>query len=238
MAIPTRGAPTKLAAFAVASLLAFVGPAQGQKLENVHIGQVWRTVAVAQAVLSTQPGFAGHAQLQVAEANPSDGAQLVRSLGDEVIAILSSGNPEQRRRKFHDIFTNAFDVDAMAQFVAGNYWRRADDRQRQEYVKLFGGYVAALYANKFADYAGQSFKVAHERASGDNIAVEGSIVQGEKPPVRCEFRLRRTEAGLKIVDVYVEGMSLIITKRDEFMTVLSREGMDGLLQRLRAMSQG
>jgi ABC-type transporter MlaC component len=43
---------------------------------------------------------------------------------------------------------------------------------------------------------------------------------------------------LKIVDVYVEGMSLIITKRDEFMTVLSREGMDGLLQRLRAMSQG
>jgi phospholipid transport system substrate-binding protein len=223
----------------VAALLALGGSAQAQGLEHVYLGRVWGTVAITNAVV-TAPGVLLVVQPnpQVAEAVAQEGAQFVRSLGDEVIAVLRSDDLGQRKQKFHDIFTEAFDVDAMAQFTAGNYWRRADERQRQEYVKLFGDYVAALYANKFADYTGQSFKVVNERVNGDNVAVEGIIVQPQKPPVRVDFRLRKIDASYKIVDVYVEGMSLLITKRDEFMTVLAREGMDGLISRLRATSQG
>jgi phospholipid transport system substrate-binding protein len=223
----------KLAGFiAVSALLTLGSAAHAGGPGNLHPVQVWRAVAVTQAV-----SFTGTMPLQVAEAGSNDGAQFVRSLGDEVVAILKSQHQKQRKQKFHQIFLTAFDVDAMAQFAAGNYWRRADDRQKQEYVKLFADYVATLYANKFADYAGQSFKIVSERVSGDNVAVEGVIVQGQQAPLRFDFRLRRTEAGFKIADVYVEGMSLLITKRDEFMTVLSREGMDGLLQRLRNVSQ-
>jgi phospholipid transport system substrate-binding protein len=99
--------------------------------------------------------------------------------------------------------------------------------------------VASLYANKFGDYAGQEFKVIGQRASGENdISVESNILQNNKSPVKVEFRVRQTETGFKIVDVYVEGISLLITKRDEFITVLSREGMDGLLSRLRSTAHG
>jgi phospholipid transport system substrate-binding protein len=229
----------KLASFIAASALLTLGSAAAQAggPGSLHPVQIWHAVAT-QAVLPTQANIVGAAQLQVAEANVNDGAQFVRSLGDEVVAILKSQHQKQRKQKFHQIFLTAFDVDAMAQFAAGNYWRRADDRQKQEYVKLFADYVATLYANKFADYAGHSFKIVSERANGDNVAVEGVIVQGQQAPLRFDFRLRKTEAGFKIADVYVEGMSLLITKRDEFMTVLSREGMDGLLQRLRTVSQG
>jgi phospholipid transport system substrate-binding protein len=221
------------------SLLGWSAACHSQGLENIHLGQVWGTVAITKAWLSTPAVvLVAQPQPQLAEATANEGAQFVRSIGDEVIAVLRSDNHGQRKQKFHDIFTGAFDVDAMAQFTAGNYWRKADERQKQEYIRLFGDYVATLYANKFADYTGQSFKVANERANGDNVAVEGVIVQPQKPPVRVDFRLRKAEAGFKIVDVYVEGMSLLITKRDEFMTVLSREGMDGLLTRLRATSQG
>jgi phospholipid transport system substrate-binding protein len=224
---------------AAASLLAWSAPAPAQGLENIHLGQVWGTVAITKAVLSTPVLLVNQSPVQVAaEASANEGTQFVRSLGDEVIAVLRSEDYSQRKQKFHDIFTGAFDVDAMAQFTAGNYWRKADERQRQEYVRLFGDYVATLYANKFADYTGQSFKVANERVSGDNVAVEGIIVQPQKPPVRVDFRLRKAAGGFKIVDVYVEGMSLLITKRDEFMTVLAREGMDGLISRLRTTSQG
>ena len=222
-----------------ATLLVLGAPVHAQGLENVHLGRVWGTVAITNAVV-TAPGVVLVVQPHplVAEATAQEGAQFVRSIGDEVIAVLRSDDPGQRKQKIHDIFTEAFDVDAMAQFTAGNYWRRADERQRQEYVKLFGDYVATLYANKFADYTGQQFKVANERVNGDNVAVEGVIVQPQKPPVRVDFRLRKVNGAFKIVDVYVEGMSLLITKRDEFMTVLSREGMDGLISRLRTTSQG
>jgi phospholipid transport system substrate-binding protein len=174
-----------------------------------------------------------------AAAQESGAADFVRALGDNVIQVLKKEPYEGRKQKLHDIFTNAFDVNTMAKFAAGTYWRRADPGQQQEYLKLFGDYVATLYANKFGDYAGQEFKVTGQRASGDNdVAVESTIVQTNKPPVKVDFRVRKAAAGFKIVDVYVEGISLLITKRDEFTTVLAREGMGGLLTRLRSTAQG
>lgn len=171
-------------------------------------------------------------------AQETTAADFVRSLGDNVIQILKTEPPESRRQKLHDIFTNAFDVNTMAKFAAGTYWRRADRGQQQEYLKLFGDYVATLYANKFGDYAGQEFKVTGQRASGDDdLAVESTIVQTNKSPVKVDFRVRKAANGFKIVDVYVEGISLLITKRDEFTTVLAREGMNGLLTRLRSTAQ-
>ena len=210
--------------------VALDGPALG-----LVFGVIGNSVVSGQAVVVSQAKSSEAGIASVA----GEGGQFVRSLGEEVIAVLKSTDHGERKRRFHDIFTRAFDVEAMARFAAGSYWRRADQGQRQEYVQLFGDYVAALYAAKFADYSGQSFKVTGERPAGDDmVSVEGTIVQGQRPPVRVDFRLRRTDGDYKIVDVYVEGISLLITKRDEFTTVLSREGMAGLIERLRATSAG
>ena len=198
------------------------------------------------AILAAFLAFAGapfgapgsSALVSAATAQESPAGDFVRALGDNVIQVLKNEPYEGRKKKLHDIFTTAFDVDTMAKFAAGTYWRRADPAQQQEYLKLFGDYVATLYANKFGDYSGQEFKVTGQRASGDNdVAVESTIVQTSKPPVKVDFRVRKAAAGFKIVDVYVEGISLLITKRDEFTTVLAREGMGGLLTRLRSTAQ-
>jgi len=201
------------------------------------------SAAAAVFVLATFSGAAlptQHTLIVAAQAQETSAAgQFVSKLGDNVIKILKDDPYDARKQKLREVFTRSFDVGAMAQFAAGNYWRRADDTQKREYLKLFGEYVASLYANKFGDYSGQSFKVTGEHASGDaDVAVESTIVQGQKPPVRVDFRVRKSGEGFKIVDVYVEGISLLITKRDEFTTVLSREGMNGLLQRLRSTAQG
>jgi phospholipid transport system substrate-binding protein len=183
--------------------------------------------------------FGAEIPVSVAVAQETAASQFVRALGDRVIEILKTEVGERRKDKLHEQFTQSFDADAMAKFAAGNYWRRANDRQRQEYLKLFSDYVAGLYANKFGEYAGQSFTVTGERMSSEgDVAVASTIIQGQKPPVKVDFRLRKTEAGFKIIDVYVEGISLLITKRDEFTSVLSREGMDGLIERLRNINKG
>jgi phospholipid transport system substrate-binding protein len=201
------------------------------------------SVAAAMFVLAAFPDAtlpSQHMLIASAQAQETSAAgQFVSKLGDDVIQILKNDPYDARKQKLREVFTRSFDVGAMAQFAAGSYWRRADDNQKREYLKLFGQYVASLYANKFGDYSGQNFKVTGERASGDaDIAVESTIVQGQKPPVKVDFRVRKSSDGFKIVDVYVEGISLLITKRDEFTTVLSREGMNGLLQRLRSTAQG
>jgi phospholipid transport system substrate-binding protein len=172
----------------------------------------------------------------VATNEPGGAGDFVNSLGDKVVATLQATQSDRvvRKSKLHAVFTESFDVQGMARFAVGRYWSQADEKQRGEYLKLFGDYVAGLYADKFAEYTGQTFEVSGQRPLGnDMVAVQGSIIQPGKPPTRVEFRVRKDEGGYRIADVYVEGLSLLITKRDEFMTVIAREGMDGLLKRLK-----
>ena len=198
------------------------------------------TVLAALMVFAGTPGALPQQGIFVsrAAAQENSASDFVRALGGRVIDILKNDPYEARRRDLHDEFMGAFDVETMARFAAGAYWRRADARQKQEYLKLFGDYVATLYANRFGDYAGQEFKVNGQHPTTENdVSVDSTIIQAGKPPVKVNFRVRKTSDGYKIVDVYVEGISLLITKRDEFTTVLAREGMDGLLSRLRATAQ-
>jgi phospholipid transport system substrate-binding protein len=69
----------------------------------------------------------------------------------------------------------------------------------------------------------------------------GSVVQtriqppnGE--PIGVDFRVQESNGELKIVDVLVANVSLIVTKRSEFDSVIQREGVDGLMKRLKQVS--
>lgn len=57
--------------------------------------------------------------------------------------------------------------------------------------------------------------------------------QGE--PIQVEWRLRREAGGWKIIDVVVEGISMAVTHRSEFSSVIGRHGgrIGGLLDVLR-----
>jgi len=197
------------------------------------------SLAVAAALLAAPSAHAADPPQQLAATG--EAVQFVRALGDEVVDILKSGEASRKARttKLRGVFNRAFDVDAMARFATGRFWREANTTQQLEYLRLFRDYVAELYANRFADYGGQSFEVIGERTLDDEtIVVAGRIDQAQKPSTRVEFRVRKTSDGLKIVDVYADGLSLLITKRDEFTAVLAKNGMDGLIERLRQSRQG
>jgi phospholipid transport system substrate-binding protein len=161
---------------------------------------------------------------------------FIESLGDKVIAVLKDVPADaqgERAKALNDLFRKSFDVNRMAQFAAGLYWRRTDPDQRKAYVRLFSDYVAALYAAKFANYSGQRFVIQSQHPSSMAITAVRAEIASPTSKTPIEFRVRKTGEGYRIVDVYVGGVSLLITKRDEFNTVLAREGMEGLLQRLR-----
>lgn len=171
---------------------------------------------------------------------PDDAETFVRQLGDRVIGLLNRPGvtPAERSQGLKQIFQEVFDVDGMAQFAAGRYWRTAKPAIRRNYVDLFGNYVAALYAARFAAYSGESFVVEGQRGVAEDVAaVHASIVYRDKKPTRLDFRVRRGGAGFRISDVYVEGLSLLITKRDEFNAILSSGGMDRLVDKLRQLAR-
>jgi phospholipid transport system substrate-binding protein len=88
----------------------------------------------------------------------------------------------------------------------------------------------------FATYAGlQRFVVAGSRPSGNDDVLVGTDLHLEpgRPPYHVDWRVRQVDGRLAVVDVIAEGVSLLVTNREEFNSIVSRSGIDGLLREMR-----
>jgi phospholipid transport system substrate-binding protein len=170
-------------------------------------------------------------------ASTLDGAvTFVQNLGDNAIEVLKDPDtsPEQRRAEFRALLDRGFAVKTIGRFALGRYWRAATPEQQQEYLRLFRLFVLHTYASRFDGYSGQSFNVvkAHPIDDKDTL-VNTEIWQANAEPLRVDYRVRVHQGDYKIVDVLVEGISLIRTQRSEFASIINRDGIDGLLALLR-----
>ncbi len=192
---------------------------------NVLISLVW--VAVA-ATLLARP----------AAATPEGARAFVTSLGDRAVATFAdpSLSEEARLAKLRRIFVKGFDVRTISLFVLGRYRRTASKAQIEEYRWLFRDFIVTTYASRFGDYAGESLAVKGTRTTGDgDVIVASQILRPGRDTIRVDWRVRETTNSYKIVDVVVEGVSMVITQRDEFASVIRSSGgrFEGLLAALR-----
>jgi phospholipid transport system substrate-binding protein len=171
-------------------------------------------------------------------AAPSDPAAFVSDLGARAINVLTSKQSEaDRETEFRKLFDEGFDLQAIGRFVLGPYWRTATEAQRAEFLKLFETYVIHSYAVRFGEYSGQQLNVQGARAQGDDAAVvQSQIVQPQgAPPIKVDWQLSKGPQGYKLTDVNVEGVSMAVTQRQEFASIIQRNGgqIDALLKLLR-----
>ena len=84
-------------------------------------------------------------------------------------------------------------------------------------MELFPKYVAKLYAIQFSDYAGQTFAVKGSKPGSDgSTIVNAEIDQPNGEPIKLDFIVQSAGQAPKVIDVKVEGVSLLVTKRSEF----------------------
>ena len=168
-------------------------------------------------------------------ARAEDAESFVRSVGDAVVQVLQQQLPRtETEQQLHAIWLKAFDGEGIGRSVMGKNWKKASDAQREEYLQLFPQYVAGLYADQFSDYSGETFAVNGSKpgAEGRTI-VNARIDRPGGDPIRIDFVVRTDAEPLTITDVKVEGVSLLVTKRSEFDSVVAQQGIDGLIAALR-----
>jgi phospholipid transport system substrate-binding protein len=170
-----------------------------------------------------------------------DAAGFISDLGKRAIDVLTSTSSDSdREQHFRTLFDEGFDVPNIARFVLGTYWRTATDPQREEFTKLFEAYIVHSYTVRFSQYSGQQLKVTGSRAEGDTSSLVTSQIAGTtgSPPVKVDWRVAKAEGKFKITDVIVEGVSMAVTERQEFASVIQRGGgqIEALLKLLRERS--
>jgi phospholipid transport system substrate-binding protein len=162
-------------------------------------------------------------------------AGLVRALGEATISMLREAalSGIERRARFRALVERGFDLPTIARLALGPRWKVMGEDERRAYVSLFRDYVLETYARRLDEYRGQSLRVGEVVRAGQDEVVE-SWLDGGGEPVRVDWRVRATPAGPRIVDVVVAGVSMVLTQRSEFATIIEREGgVPGLMAHLR-----
>ena len=169
-----------------------------------------------------------------------DGAiKFVAKLAQEGISILENEDVQaaQREKDFRKLLHNNFDMKTIARFSLGRYWKVSSKAEKKEYLKLFENMIINVYSKRFSEYNGQVIKVSTARLSGKADAlVSSSVVPESGPKIDVNWRVRKKKNGkFKVIDIIVEGVSMSLTQRSDFASVIQRGGgkVEVLLAHLR-----
>jgi len=175
-----------------------------------------------------------------ANANDAEAGEFILSLGERAVSVLSDKENTtfaEREFAFRKILVEGFHINMISRFVLGRYWRSATAAQRHAYNAVFVDFIVRVYASRFDSYNGEQFEILEIVASdaeGDTIVRTRILRPSGGAPIGVDFRVRVFEGSYKVVDVTVEGISMLHTHRVEFASVINRRGMDGFLDELRA----
>lgn len=134
---------------------------------------------------------------------------------------------DQKAVEFRNLLQDSFDLETIGRFALGRYWNTATPDQRKEYQNLFRDMVVKVYSSRFKEYQGQKVETRSHRtdANGD-VIVTSFIVPETGAEIQVDWRTRNKNGKWKIVDVIVEGVSMSVTQRSDFSSVIQRGGGD------------
>lgn len=154
---------------------------------------------------------------------------FIDSMGKRATGFLGASNLSQTQKEseFRKLLKNSFDMATIGRFSLGRYWNTATEAQRKEYLKLFEDMVVEVYAHRFGEYNGQTLDVRSSRPEGKaDTVVSSFIVDGKGSEFSVDWRVRYKDGKYKIVDVIIEGVSMSVTQRSDFSSVIQRGGGD------------
>lgn len=174
-----------------------------------------------------------------AETDPDQAKDLILRLSHDAVQVMTSKSiPDSERiEKFRTLFIGAVDLPAVSKFILARHWKTASAAEQQDFMKLFEEMLVYTWANRFKD-ASDNITVTVNGVKPDGSQgsiVDSAIVRVGQDPIPVLWRLRQTDDGLKIVDLLIEGTSMIVTYREEYASVINQSGgnIQGLLDVLR-----
>ena len=165
---------------------------------------------------------------------------IVKETADGVIERIEKdrsmleSNPEKIYDLVDELVIPHFDFISMSKWVLGKNWKAANDAQRTEFVEQFKTLLVRTYARALLEYSGQKIKYyPAEQKPDSNLAVVKTEFTGSgTKPFPVAYRMHQQDAQWKVVDVAVDGVSLVSTYRGSFSSQIKKNVFDALIQEL------
>lgn len=171
---------------------------------------------------------------------PGAEATVERFVGRIFALIRSGGDRQVLRAALGTAIEAHADVVLIGRLSLGRLWRQASPEQQAQYQNLFRSFMLLTFSDRLVTVAtdgggAPSLELRGSQPVGRKDVVVRSVVRRERAaPLAVDWRLREGEGGYAIIDLVVEGVSLLVTQRSEFASIVERESFEALLDQLRS----
>jgi phospholipid transport system substrate-binding protein len=168
---------------------------------------------------------------------PNDKASaLIKSIGDQLVSVVNGpGGARDKRARLTEIIDSGVDVDGVARFCLGRFWRAASADQQRRYMELFHQVLVNNITSKIGDYRGVRFQMGRTQRREDDAVVSTVVERPNNPPTNVDWIVSSPASDPKIIDVVAEGTSLRLTQRQDYASFLSHNNnnIDALINAMR-----
>ena len=155
-----------------------------------------------------------------------DPGSYVMEMTTEAINTLTDNSTSQNEKEsqFGKLFDKNFDVPSISRFVLGKYWKQASLDQKKKFIKAFRNYVVKTYSSRFNEYSGEQLTLLNfENESNPKIFVVHTGLEIEDASmIMIDWRIGKKKDRFVILDIIIEGISLAVTQRSEFVSVIDQ----------------
>jgi phospholipid transport system substrate-binding protein len=149
----------------------------------------------------------------------------------------TSRSEAEREALFRNLLNETFDIQRIGQFVVGRYWRQAETNEQEAFLEAFEDAIVQRFLPLFSQYKGEQLIIGKAVPDSKNpkyTVVTSTYVDAQGRRVKTDWRLIERNGDYKVFDVVVEGVSMAITLRSEYASVIKNEGgLPGLVTLLR-----
>ena len=159
--------------------------------------------------------------------------KLVTSLYNDLVATsIKEMSIDEQKIELEKLFQKYVDIPIIARAVLGKSWRNANTNQRAKFVNAFKNYVSIKYGRQFSEFKGTTLEIVKSRdtLTKAGVLVSTVVVVPGNPTLKVVWQVSDGSGSLKLIDLRVEGISMLSTERQEFRSRLKK--FNGSLDKL------
>lgn len=162
--------------------------------------------------------------------------KIIDEAAQKIVAVLARTEEpaEVRIGEIEEIAYEIFDFTTMSKLVLARNWRKLDKEKRAEFVREFRTHLSRTYGTRLDNFSDIGVDVYGAQVEVRNdVTVKSRVVGGQFDGSELAYRMRNRREEWKIIDVVIEGVSLVSNYRSQFATVLNGGTIDDLITKLR-----
>ena len=153
-------------------------------------------------------------------------AHVAQTIEDVLGLVQAPGAAAAKAPQLRQIMEARASMPQIAQAAAGLSWRQMTPDQQARFTDAFTNHVATIYARRFQEYEGQQIRVTGARDAGGKGMLVQSMVGNGGAPIAVEWLVSDRSGRVAVNDIVIEGVSLVLTQREEIAQMLASRGND------------